>query len=72
MCLQARVRCYLYGRYVKDFSLALHFSLYYIFLQLKINTHDEAEEQLNLSIFGNWGKGVISMGGATCVGGMVS
>ena len=29
-------------------SLALHFSLYYIFLQLKMYTHTEAEEQLKL------------------------
>ena len=53
-------------------SLALHFSLYYIFIQLKMYEQNlEAEEKLNTAVFGNWRKGVLAMGGATCVGGIV-
>ena len=40
--------------------------------ELKMYTHSEAEEQVNLSIFGNWRKGVLAMGGATSVGGIVT
>ena len=40
--------------------------------QLKMYTHTEAEEQQKLSIFGNWRKRVLAMGGATSVGGIVT
>ena len=44
----------------KKSSRLLCTSLYYIFLQLKMYTHMEAEHQMHLSIFGNWRKGVLS------------
>ena len=57
----------------KKSSRLLCTSLYYIFLQLKMyTTQMEAEHQMRLSIFGNWRKGVLAMGGATSVGGVVS
>ena len=64
------------GRFVKESSrllCTLHFSLYYIFIWLKMYEQQfEAEEQLKTAVFGNWRKEVLAMGGATCVGGIVS
>ena len=57
------------------FNRTTVFQLHYpFFTQLKMQERadTEAEEQVDLAIFGNWREGVSAMGGATCLGGIVS
>ena len=58
----------LYFQQNYHFSAALHFSQ----LKMQERADTEAEEQVDLAIFGNWREGVSAMGEATCLGSVVS